>query len=224
MLTRRHVLRTVPTAWLAAAAGCAPGTSATPSDKDTGASEADPDTADTAQPDTSSGETGDTVDSGATDACAPTDDDIEGPFYRNNAPEREDLVPPGAAGTLLLLSGRVRSVEGCSGIAGAVVDVWHADPDGAYDTTSPEWRYRGRVTTDADGAWQVRTLEPGRYLNGAQYRPSHIHVKIWVDGVERLTTQLYFPGDPYNDVDPWYSADLEVIRTRDAAATFDFVV
>lgn len=230
MLTRRHVLRTVPTAWLAAAAGCGPGSSPTPSDKDTGASEDDPDTADTAPTDTSSpdsgdtGDIGDTGDTGDTETCAPTDDDIEGPFYRSNAPEREDLVPPGAAGTLLLLSGRVRSVVGCSAIPGAVVDVWHADPDGDYDTASPEWRYRGRITTDADGAWQVRTLEPGRYLNGAQYRPAHIHVKIWVDGIERLTTQLYFPGDPYNGVDPWYRPELEVVRTGDGAASFDFVV
>ena len=31
-------------------------------------------------------------------------------------------------------------------------------------------------------------------------------MKIWVDGVERLTTQLYFDDDPYNEGDAWYEA------------------
>jgi protocatechuate 3,4-dioxygenase beta subunit len=29
-------------------------------------------------------------------------------------------------------------------------------------------------------------------------------VKIWSNGREKLTTQLYFEGDPYNETDPWY--------------------
>ena len=85
-------------------------------------------------------------------------------------------------------------------------------------------RGRGRVTTDAEGRWTVQTYEPGRYLNGIRYRPAHIHVKVWTGGRERLTTQLYFPDDPYNARDAWYSAAREVERTSETTARFDFVV
>ena len=44
---------------------------------------------------------------------------------------------------------------------------------------------------------------PGRYLNGAQYRPAHVHVKVSAAGHVPLTTQLYFPDDPYNAIDPF---------------------
>ena len=46
-------------------------------------------------------------------------------------------------------------------------------------------------------------------MNGAKFRPSHIHVKVYVDGVERLTSQLYFAGDPYIPDDPWASVAPE---------------
>ena len=229
MVPRRHVLHGISSAWvLGATVGCGGRTPTTPSDDDTGASDpVDSAARDTAGRDTGADDSALDTGSGDTaspDACVPTEDDIEGPFYRAGAPERDDLVVPGDTGTPLRLSGRVRTADGCAPIAGAVVDVWHADPAGAYDNASSAWRYRGRVTTSPDGAWQLRTLEPGRYLNGAQYRPSHVHLKVWVDGVERLTTQLYFPDDPYNALDPWYAPELEVTRTGDGAARFDLVV
>jgi hypothetical protein len=40
------------------------------------------------------------------------------------------------------------------------------------------------------------TILPGKYLNGSQYRPSHIHFKITPPGFPTLITQLYFQGDP----------------------------
>ena len=50
----------------------------------------------------------------------------------------------------------------------------------------------------------MRTIVPGRYLNGAQYRPAHLHLKVSGAGLRPLTTQLYFAGDPYNAADPWF--------------------
>ncbi|MFT4980035.1 MAG: protocatechuate 3,4-dioxygenase beta subunit, partial [Myxococcota bacterium] len=47
------------------------------------------------------------------------------------------------------------------------------------------------------------------YLNGAHYRPRHIHVKVTdPDGIERLTTQLYFEGDPHLSCDAFASTSL----------------
>jgi protocatechuate 3,4-dioxygenase beta subunit len=212
MLTRRTLLHAIPTTLAAYAVGaCRPGA---PSDEDL----PDPSTPDAAD-----------TDGGAptpeTDAsCAPTLADIEGPFYRPDAPERADLTRVGDEGTPLLLAGRVLDADGCTPLAGAVVDLWQADPDGAYDNATGAMDYRAKVTCDAEGRWQIRTFEPGRYLNGAQYRPAHVHVKVWVDGEERLTTQLYFPGDPFNEVDPWYDPRLEVTRTRDGEAELDLIV
>ena len=68
---------------------------------------------------------------------------------------------------------------------------------------------------------------PGHYLNGARYRPAHLHVKVHVAGAERLTTQLYFEGDPYNEGDAWFhpSRALHLVRRGDEAlARFDFGV
>ncbi|MFM2161299.1 MAG: hypothetical protein RLZZ383_811 [Pseudomonadota bacterium] len=220
MWTRRAVIQAVPTGFgVYALGGCRgedpeanPDTASRPdpaTDPETGVDPTAPVGSETATP---------------PEACEETTGDIEGPFYRPDAPERADLVRPGDTGTILRLSGRVFDADGCTPVVGAVVDLWQADPSGLYDNATPAMAYRAKVSSDADGRWSLSTFEPGRYLNGTQYRPAHLHVKVWVDGVERLTTQLYFPDDPYNDVDRWYAPEREVARTGDDAATFDFVV
>ena len=56
----------------------------------------------------------------------------------------------------------------------------------------------------------------------------HFHMKVWVGGVERLTTQLYFEGDPYIEGDSWASLDraLRVVSEGEGveSARFDFTV
>lgn len=168
------------------------------------------------------------------DACAPgvaTAPNIEGPYYRADAPFRSDLVGPGVVGAPLLLSGRVLSLDCRGPIAGAVLDVWQANGDGHYDNdgSSPggAMRLRGKLRSDGKGAFSARTVVPGRYLNGNRYRPSHVHVKVSAPGHAPLTTQLYFPDDPYNDGDPFIDRSLIVDLARmkgDAAAHFDFVL
>jgi protocatechuate 3,4-dioxygenase beta subunit len=106
-----------------------------------------------------------------------------------------------------------------------VLEVWQADANGGYDLSG--YRFRATVRAASDGAFAFRTIVPGRYLNGAQYRPSHIHVKVHSDGNPTLTTQLYFAGDPFNDRDPWFeeSLALNLMRTREGRrARFDFVI
>ena len=102
----------------------------------------------------------------------------------------------------MFLTGQLLDQD-CVAIAGAQIDFLHANPDGSYDLSSSEMRYYGRVTTDKNGWYELDTLVPGHYLNGDNYRPAHIHVKVWVDGVAVLTTQLYFAGDKFNDIDTW---------------------
>jgi catechol 1,2-dioxygenase len=88
-------------------------------------------------------------------------------------------------------------------------------------------RLRGKVRADARGDFSFATVLPGHYLNGRVYRPAHIHVKVSAPGHAPLTTQLYFPDDPYNAADPFIERSLimDVARTSGAlAARYDFVL
>jgi protocatechuate 3,4-dioxygenase beta subunit len=154
----------------------------------------------------------------------PTEPNIEGPFYRSGAPERADLTEPGLEGTRLTVRGRVYSTS-CAPLAGALLDVWQATVAGDYPRG---WVLRGRLWTDASGCYELRTIVPGRYLNGPTYRPAHIHVKASAPGHNLITTQLYFAGDPYNASDPFIRPSL-IMTLADAgegerAAIFDFVL
>lgn len=158
-------------------------------------------------------------------SCTLTEDNIEGPFFLPGAPHRAVLVTPEDTGARLALSGRVLSTR-CAPIAGARIELWQADAAGRYDVDG--FRFRGQLVTNADGSWEVATILPGRYLNGAQYRPAHIHVKLEHPRFRPLTTQLYFEGDPFNGVDPWVKESL-VLRLADRrgggkASSFDFVL
>jgi catechol 1,2-dioxygenase len=138
-----------------------------------------------------------------------------------NAPEMPspaDLnTDPRETGDPLNFAGRVYAADG-SPADGAVVDVWHADADGRYSNIHPdvpEWKFRARVTTDAEGRFSIDTIVPppyeipkegptGALLRAAgwhAFRPAHLHVRVSAPGHEPLTTQLYFEGDPYLDSD-----------------------
>lgn len=163
--------------------------------------------------------------------CALTESNIEGPYYRAGAPKTADLRPARADGVPLVVSGRVLSADCRSVLAGATIDVWQADARGHYDndgTMNPEiLRFRGLVETDASGGFSVTTVIPGRYLNGRTYRPSHIHVKLAARGHRALTTQLYFPDDPFNAEDPFIHPSLVMDVEGDASgkrAAYDFVL
>ena len=144
--------------------------------------------------------------------CQPTPANIEGPFYKPGAPAKLTLVEGSDPGQRLELAGTVRD-QACAPIAGAWIEIWQADHLGAYDNRG--FRFRGHLQTGADGGWRISTIVPGRYLNGAQFRPAHIHVKLAARGVAPLTTQLYFPNDPFNDVDPFiHQALLLDVKAR----------
>lgn len=137
--------------------------------------------------------------------CSPTTRDLYGlgPYFREGAPFREVIADPSEPGVRLFITGVVYANDCLTPLRDIVIDAWHADDSGAYSsTTAGEYRLRAKLRSNASGAFAFETIQPGRYLNGSQYRPSHIHLKATDgDGVERLVTQLYFEGDPYNDVD-----------------------
>ncbi len=165
--------------------------------------------------------------------CLATEPNIQGPYYRAGAPFRDNLRDAATVGIPLVLTGRVLSLDCRSALENALVDVWQADGMGHYDndgsgpSRDSEFRLRGRLTTGRDGNFRVDTVIPGHYLNGSAYRPAHVHVKVTAPNHAALTTQLYFPGDPYNEIDPFLRESLIVdlaAGPSGAEANYDFVL
>ncbi|HEX2226492.1 MAG TPA: hypothetical protein VHM64_05090, partial [Candidatus Binatia bacterium] len=90
----------------------------------------------------------------ATPACddkdEPTPRQTAGPFFKPRSPQRTSLLEPGTKGTKILLQGHVRST-GCQPIAGALLDLWHADAAGAYDNAG--YKFRGHQFADHSGRY-----------------------------------------------------------------------
>lgn len=124
--------------------------------------------------------------------CQPTASDIEGPFYTPDAPKLTVLAPANEPGQRLLVTGKLLDASDCqTGLAGYIIDLWHADDAGQYDNVG--FHLRGQLTTDAQGQFRVDTVLPGRYPD-RPYR--HIHLKIRSpEGEDLLTTQIYFDKD-----------------------------
>jgi protocatechuate 3,4-dioxygenase beta subunit len=159
-----------------------------------------------------------------TPACgdddAPTLRQIEGPFFKPRSPERSELREAGTRGVPIELTGFVLSRR-CRPVAGALVDLWHADPGGEYDNSG--FRYRGHQFTDANGRYRFSTIRPAVYSG----RTAHYHVKVQPRGGRVLTTQLYFPNEPANRGDSMFRRELLMKLARAGeghVARFDFVL
>ena len=152
----------------------------------------------------------------------PTEDNIEGPYYRKDAPFRSKLSDD-IKGDPLVISGSVLSPEG-SPLLGAVIEVWHASAQGEYDNDSPNFLFRGKVRLGrCKSLYRLETVMPGQYDLGESKRPAHIHYKVTADGYKPLTTQLYFKGDPWLERDPYVRKSL-IIPVEKSACTFDIVL
>ncbi len=253
-VNRRDFVRTTAGTALALSLGCGDdssgssgggGSTSAPGDSSgaPGTTSVDPDTS--AGPGSSSSSTSgdtsgttqgaDSSDDGNTTSaatCEATDSDIEGPFYRPGIPIRDNLDIHGDAGIPLTLQGQVLDAD-CNPLVNAVVELWQASPrapgsrpgdlDATYDA-SRDFRYYGQTASDRRGLYRFTTLVPGWYLNGAQYRPAHLHLKVWIRGQEALTTQLYFAGDPFNRMDPWFNPDNMLSPDRAGVAPYDLHV
>lgn len=174
-------------------------------------------------------------DEGPPAACGQTEDNLEGPYYRWGAPEKNNFITPGLKGTPLLLHGRVYGLDCQAPLTNATLDIWQANGEGHYDNDGSMGRreredflLRGKLRTDEKGRFVLRTIIPGHYLDGAQYRPAHIHAKVTAPGYFNLTTQLYFEGDPYNQIDPYIKPSLIMPLSDHSdggrAARFDFIL
>jgi len=141
---------------------------------------------------------------------------IEGPLYVADAPlskgeARLDQDPE--QGEVLFVDGQVRDPEG-KPVAGAIVEVWHANTKGGYsffDPSQSPYNLRRRIETDAEGRYRFRSILPSGYgcppdgvtqqlltaLGRHGNRPAHIHFFVEAPGFRKLTTQINISDDPY---------------------------
>jgi protocatechuate 3,4-dioxygenase beta subunit len=150
--------------------------------------------------------------------------------------------PEAQTGEPVVVRGRVTDPAG-KPVAGAILDVWQASPDGKYDTqdpNQPEVNLRGIFTTGSDGEYWFRTVKPAAYpipddgpvgdllraTGRHPMRPAHIHFMISADGYERLITHIFVEGDEYLDSDSVFGvknslvADFARNDSPDAAAGY----
>ncbi len=136
-------------------------------------------------------------------SCVLIPSKTEGPYFVDEKLNRSDIrtdpsdgsIQPGAPVSLTMVV--VRSDGNCAPVAGAVVDIWHANAAGKYsdvgsEGTSGKKYLRGLQVSDANGQVRFTTIFPGWY----QGRAVHIHFKIRIlDGTSQtyeFTSQLFF--------------------------------
>ena len=126
-----------------------------------------------------------------------------------------------------VIGGRTYQLEGlvltrtCRPVAGVLLDLWHANENGDYDDSG--FRYRGHLFSDAAGRYRFRTILPGLYPG----RTRHYHLKVQAPRQRLLTTQLYFPNEPRNGIDEFFSPQLLMHISQASPLTsahFDFIL
>ena len=125
----------------------------------------------------------------------------QGPFYTPNAPQLHNatLANDTEEGEVIIINGYVIDATDATPIPNTEIDIWHANSKGSYDNNG--YNLRGKTVSDANGFYSFKTIKPGYYLNGSNYRPAHIHFKINPPNSPSLITQLYFENDPYIEND-----------------------
>ncbi|EHK40156.1 hypothetical protein TRIATDRAFT_41510 [Trichoderma atroviride IMI 206040] len=159
----------------------------------------------------------------------PTSSAILGPFWRADAPIRENgttitfNTPKDAV--VAYMHGQVTSAETGKPLANATVDVWQASTNGLYeqqDDDQIDCNLRGKFVTDAEGRYSFYCLRPTPYpipfdgpagkllklMDRHEYRPAHIHLIVESEGHRSLTTQIF-------DKDSKYLEDDSVFAVKD---------
>ena len=120
-------------------------------------------------------------------------------------------------GERIVVSGRLLD-DNAKPIAHALIEMWQANSAGRYRhdiddhdaPLDPNFTGVGRVLTGADGEYRFVTIKPAAYPWRNHYnawRPAHLHFSLFGLGlVQRLVTQMYFPGDPLLPFDPMYNS------------------
>ncbi|MGJ4910768.1 intradiol ring-cleavage dioxygenase [Bradyrhizobium sp. HKCCYLS2033] len=165
------------------------------------------------------------------DRAGATETTVLGPFYVGEhkvTPHGTDISAD-LKGEKMFVQGRVTDLSGAP-LAGATVDVWHADDEGFYDSQRPSYESdgpssRARFITDADGRFFFRTILPCSYpiptdgpvgrmiLETKRHpmRPAHVHFLVDAKDYEPLITHVFVGGDEYLDSDVVFGVKDDLI-------------
>jgi protocatechuate 3,4-dioxygenase beta subunit len=134
-------------------------------------------------------------------------------------------------GERIIVHGRVLDSDGRA-VPDTLVELWQANAAGRYShhidqhpaPLDPNFTGVGRCLTDSSGRYRFVTIKPGAYPwrnHENAWRATHIHFSLFGRAfVQRLVTQMYFPGDPLFGQDPIFNAVPEGARDR-MISTFD---
>ena len=144
-----------------------------------------------------------------------TETSLLGPFYREQSPllVNGDRITQDPQTEEIAFFGCVRDEAG-QPVAGASVEVWQTDPDGAYDLQAKDpsqMDWRGQFRTDEQGRYWFRATVPYGYTipldgpvgemiraqNRHGCRPAHTHFLIGAAGYRELVTAVYYGYDRY---------------------------
>ena len=145
-----------------------------------------------------------------------------GPFFRIGMSwlYRSEIGREARGAERVRIRGYVYDGDGVP-VPDAIVEVWQADSHGRYATgpdgqaiADAEFMGFGRVPTDAQGAFEFRTVKPGRVQAArsaeagvAQLQAPHLSITVFMRGLLKpVRSRLYFPDEPGNDSDPVLAA------------------
>ena len=159
--------------------------------------------------------------SSARSAVIPTASQELGPFYPIQRPLDQDADLTRLAGSNGVAKGEIIDIFGTvTDSAGrpvrrAKLDIWQANAVGRYAhpgdartdvPLDPNFQGSAVIFADDEGRYRFRTVMPGAYpIPNGQKRTRHIHVDV-SGRAERLTTQMYFEGEPMNGSDIFFPA------------------
>lgn len=161
--------------------------------------------------------------------------DVPGPLIPSTFVREKDndLTGHGKSAPLgekMVVAGRLLDA-GDKPIRRSLVEIWQANASGRYahpgDThdapLDPNFVGIGRTFTDDEGWYRFVTIKPGAYPwqnHAFAWRPQHIHFSLLGNApVQRLVTQMYFPGDPLLEIDPVFMSVPDPAARRRMIAT-----
>jgi protocatechuate 3,4-dioxygenase beta subunit len=135
-------------------------------------------------------------------------------------------------GERIIVTGFVRDGDGRP-VRNQLIEVWQANSGGRYvhkrdqhpAPLDPNFTGAGRMITGDDGNYRFISIKPGPYPwknHRNAWRPAHIHFSLFGSQfVQRLVTQMYFPGDPLFPLDPILQSIPEQSARDRLVATYD---
>jgi protocatechuate 3,4-dioxygenase, beta subunit len=144
--------------------------------------------------------------------------EITGPLLGEDwvRPADADLTtqhPGEPQGERIIVTGRLLDSDGHP-VRRNLVEIWQTNAAGRYRHQAdqhpapldPNFTGLGRCITDDEGRYRFVTIKPGAYPwrnHPNAWRPAHIHFSLFGRSfTQRLITQMYFPGDPLQALDP----------------------